>query len=202
MTASMTSGRAHPIRAFALAASVALSACGGGAGGASSLLAGGGPLQHKKHGSGSSPIQHVVLMIQENRTFNDFFATFPGAVGSTTGYELVKTGNTYVKTQVTLTEVKLERKGNGNFSHIYPAFLTAYQNGDMDGFNLVKARTVCRRAQAPYQYVNPAQIAPYWDIASQWGLADEMFQTQGSEQLHGSPGSDPGRHLHQTRRAV
>ena len=32
----------------------------------------------------------------------------------------------------------------------------------------------------PYQYVQPAQIAPYWDIAKQWVLADEMFQTQGS----------------------
>ena len=178
----MTSGRARLIRAFALAASVALSACGGGgAGDAFSGFAGGGPLQHKKHGSGSSPIQHVVLMIQENRTFNDFFATFPGAVGSTTGYELVKTGSTYVKTQVTLAEVKLERKGNGNFSHIYPAFLTAYQNGDMDGFNLVKGQDGLPEGTGPYQYVNPAQIAPYWDIASQWGLADEMFQTQGSE---------------------
>ena len=32
----------------------------------------------------------------------------------------------------------------------------------------------------PYQYVNPKQIAPYWDIAKQYVLADQMFQTQGS----------------------
>ena len=31
------------------------------------------------------PIQHVVIVVQENRTFNDFFATFPGADGTTTG---------------------------------------------------------------------------------------------------------------------
>lgn len=29
------------------------------------------PLRHK---SGSSPIEHVVLMVQENRTFNNLFA--------------------------------------------------------------------------------------------------------------------------------
>ena len=31
-----------------------------------------------------------------------------------------------------------------------------------------------------YQYVNPSQIAPYWDIAKQYVLADHTFQTQGS----------------------
>jgi phospholipase C len=52
----------------------------------------------------------------------------------------------------------------------------------MDGFSLVKfQRTGQYEGKKPYQYVDPAQIAPYWSIASQWGLADEMFQTQGSD---------------------
>ena len=33
-------------------------------------------------------IQHIVLMIQENRRINDFFATFPGSDGTTTGQEI------------------------------------------------------------------------------------------------------------------
>src|ERR1700688_798785 len=36
-------------------------------------------------GSGSSPIQHVIIVIQENRSFDNLFATFPGANGTTTG---------------------------------------------------------------------------------------------------------------------
>ncbi len=31
-----------------------------------------------------------------------------------------------------------------------------------------------------YQYVNPSQIGPYWQLAQQYVLADQMFQTQGS----------------------
>jgi len=33
--------------------------------------------------SGPSPIEHIVLIVQENRTFNNLFATFPGATGAT-----------------------------------------------------------------------------------------------------------------------
>ena len=42
-------------------------------------------------------------MIQENRTFNNFFAGFPGVKSSNTGYELVKNGTSYAKKQITLT---------------------------------------------------------------------------------------------------
>src|SRR5579872_7357783 len=112
-----------------LLAAFVLAGCGG-SGGAPAPLPGGAPPSHRK--SGSSPIQHVVVMIQENRTFNDFFATFPGATGSTTGYELVKSGSTYTKQKITLTEGKLELRGNGNLVHTYGAWLTGYQSGAMD----------------------------------------------------------------------
>jgi phospholipase C len=43
-------------------------------------------------GSGSgSPIQHIVLIIQENRTFNNLFATFPGATGNDRGERAAST---------------------------------------------------------------------------------------------------------------
>ncbi len=128
----------------------------------------------------STPIRHVVLMIQENRTFNNLFATFPGAVGATTGYGLVKKTGKYVRTPIALTEANLT--DHGDVTHLYKAFLTAYHQGGMDGFNLIKYVTDGQpEGKAPYQYVDPNQIKPYWDIASQWGLADEMFQTQGSD---------------------
>ena len=53
----------------------------------------------------------------------------------------------------------------------------------MDGFN-IPAATSCgpgpEAGTKPYQYVTKSDIAPYWDIAKQWVLADAMFQTQGS----------------------
>ena len=60
---------------------IVLADCNGG-----SQSLGSPPLAPPSGLSGSrSPIQHIVIVVQENRTFNDFFATFPGADGTTTG---------------------------------------------------------------------------------------------------------------------
>jgi phospholipase C len=150
-----------------------LSACSSGAN--SSLLGARGVLPNTGIGSGS-PIQHVVLIIQENRTFNNLFATFPGATGATVGEEHVKG----VTKSINLKEIALADKTNLN--HSYPSFLTAYDGGKMDGFNSVKLPQTGRpESSDPYVYVNPADIVPYWKMAETYALANQMFATQGSE---------------------
>src|SRR5215469_13710636 len=156
-----------------------MSACGGGSAGTGVV-----PPQsaHRHHGTGSGSIQHIVLMIQENRTFNDLFAGFPGATSSKTGLELVPnpSGTGYIQKTIKLAKVQLSTRHNP--AHVYHAFLTAWDNGAMDGFSLIKSgKNGLPEGKAPYQYVDPTTIAPYWTIADQWGLADEMFQTQGSD---------------------
>ena len=130
-------------------------------------------------GTTNSPIQHIVLVIQENRSFNNFFATFPGATGSTTALQTGH-GIKHRVTKVTLREVPLI--GDANPNHSYGAFITAYDSGKMDRFNLIKSyKGDHREGMVPYRYVDPSQITPYWTMASQYGLANAMFQTQGSE---------------------
>jgi phospholipase C len=152
--------------------SVVVTACGGGAPGAAAYAP---PYRQPGSGSGSSKIQHVVLIVQENRTFNDLFATFPNAIGTTVG-KMRKKGKTV---SVNLTEQNLE--STKTLDHVYSGYLTAYRNGNMDAFNLIRFQTNGKlEGTQPYQYVNPNQIQPYWTMASSYGLADEMFQTQGS----------------------
>ncbi|MGB7016296.1 MAG: hypothetical protein WBD69_10160, partial [Candidatus Cybelea sp.] len=67
-------------------------------------------------------------MIQENRSFDNLFATFPGADGIKKG--LIHNGK----------NVKLRMKGlesNLVLDNSWPAFVTDYDGGKMDGFNLV-----------------------------------------------------------------
>jgi phospholipase C len=178
--------------AAALIASTALVACSGNSassfGGASRILP-----QSKGGGSGSGYIQHVVLVIQENRTFDNFFSTFPGADGTTygcmepasgsmrrmhrrSGSGSCPSGDTYVQ----LAEHSLAQPCD--WGHSYKGFVSDYDSGQMDGFGNEGGGPKCpgKAAAAVYQYINPSQIAPYWDIAEQYVLADHMFQTQGS----------------------
>ncbi len=52
----------------------------------------------------------------------------------------------------------------------------------MDGFGEEGGSPKCpgKAGRKPYQYVDPNDIAPYWDIAKTYVLGDHMFQTQGS----------------------
>ena len=125
-------------------------------------------------GSGSNVIQHIVVVVQENRSFNDFFATFPDADGTTTGLMKNSSGG---DTPVPLQKVNLSEPCD--FSHGYHGFLNNYDGGKMDGFGLGPAK--CHgNVTAAYQYVDPDQIAPYWAMATQYVLGEHMFQTQGS----------------------
>ena len=66
-------------------------ACSGGSAVPSAVPPGSGPNGSRPGQGTATPgkIQHVVIMIQENRSFNDLFATFPGATGTTVGLEAV-----------------------------------------------------------------------------------------------------------------
>ncbi len=50
----------------------------------------------------------------------------------------------------------------------------------MNGFDKVPFQSGAPECTYPYQYTDPSQIAPYWDIAQQYVLAEHMFTTQGS----------------------
>jgi phospholipase C len=174
------------------------------------------PLPESRHVS-SKYIKHVIIMIQENRSFDDLFATFPNANGTTVGYAMPMTqkvqsfcsqpsiGQPVITqpTSVPLTEVTLLGKGfppddwdwNQDLAHNYPnGYLIDCDSAShqpnasnpcaMDGFDNSytgpngEGHPTCTYT---YQYVNPKQIAPYWDMAQQYVLADDTFETQGSE---------------------
>lgn len=132
------------------------------------------PLQRQQ---GSAAITHVIVVIQENRSFDNLFATFPGVDGATRGeMKLPSGGDVWVE----LHAVPLSYPCD--FGHGYKAFIEEYDGGSMDGFGFVGGGQKCpgKAGTAPYQYVDPRQIAPYWDMAKYYVLADQMFQTQGS----------------------
>jgi phospholipase C len=130
--------------------------------------------------SSPSPIQHVIIMVQENRTFNDFFATFPGADGTVSAHVAAdpKCNPPIQKGSISLREVNLVL--GKDLDHRFSGYQTARDKGKMDGFDRVKFGNDLPECSYPYMYTNPSQIAPYWLMAQQYTLAEHMFTTQGS----------------------
>jgi phospholipase C len=160
------SGRLLPLVTLAVTSffPAALAGCGGGGGGSSVAPPFLPPPPAKK----GKFFTHVVILIQENRTFDNLFATFPGADGTTLG----KTHNGTLR----LRKSDLDSPISPNNGYRY--WIRDYNKGHMNGFDRVPIGKT--PGTYVYQYVDPSQIRSYWDVAKQYVLSDHTFQTEGS----------------------
>jgi phospholipase C len=77
---------------------------------------------------GMHKIKHVVFIIKENRSFDNYFGTFPGAEGATSGR--ISTGQTI---PLGHTPDRTPR----DISHSFQSAVTAIDGGAMDRFDLI-----------------------------------------------------------------
>ncbi len=158
----------------------ALTACSGGTTslGANALPAVRAPSRTISPDTGSGSIgniKHVVIIVQENHSFDNLFAHFPGADGASRGKNAEGQWVRLEKSDLYSPEAL-------NNSHL--AWGVDYDKGKMDGFSAVYVSSrPC--ATCAYKYVNPNQIKPYWTMAQQYGLADHMFTTETSGSFNG-----------------
>jgi phospholipase C len=122
---------------------------------------------------GSSKIEHIVIIFQENRTTDNLFNGLSGA-------DTVRYGYNSKGERVSLRPIPLT--GPYDLSHAHRAFLEEYNSGKMNGFNNVSTRCesviVCTPRQLrAYGYVPHDEEQPYFDMAEQYAFGDHMFQT-------------------------
>ncbi|MGB6517402.1 MAG: alkaline phosphatase family protein [Candidatus Cybelea sp.] len=135
---------------------------------------------HRVRRRASGKIQHVVIIVQENRSFNNLLYGFPGATTQTYGY------NTSGQ-KITLQPVGLET--TWDLDHSSTSFFQAC-NGtgsipgtdcQMNGFNQEYAgcgrggEPKCPNANPPYSYVPHSETKPYFDMGKQYVVADQMY---------------------------
>ena len=127
--------------------------------------------------SAGGKIKHIVIIMQENRSFDNVFQGYPGADTQSFGYDSV--GNV-----VPLQPVPLE--ATYDIDHDIYDFFRAYDNGKMDGFNLESAGLQPRSprgtgmkprfsSEPQYGYIPASETLPYFNMANQYVLADRMF---------------------------
>jgi phospholipase C len=167
-----------------VAAAMLLAACTAGSG-------------HSKASSdtGIHKIKHVIVIMQENRSFDSYFGTYPGADGipmkNGTPTACVPTGNggACQRPQPDHADV------NGGGPHAQPNASADIDGGKMDGFVEQASRAkkgcadptdpACSNSKTPdvMGYHTQSDIPNYWAYAKNFVLQDHMFEPNASWSL-------------------
>ena len=130
---------------------------------------------------GQTPIEHVVFIVKENRTFDNYFATYPGAEGATEG-------GTIRCDQDGCRDGPVVQLSEGpdvyphDLTHCFRCGLVAINGGEMNGFNRMNG-VIPQSANADlygadmtgYSYLDRDGIPNYWAYADRFVLADHFF---------------------------
>ncbi|HEX4012790.1 MAG TPA: alkaline phosphatase family protein [Candidatus Cybelea sp.] len=130
--------------------------------------------------TGAAKIEHVVYIIQENRSFNGMFEGFPNAHTVSSGKK--SNGQTVQLTPISLKKLyDIDHSAAAMFEACdAPAGDLPGTHCRMDGFDRELA-SYGAPPDAQYVYVNHTESKPYFDMAHQWVLADRMFSSQLDE---------------------
>jgi phospholipase C len=127
-----------------------------------SLNACGGSAEKRAPARDLSAIQHIVLLVKENHTFDNYFGTFPGADGVRTG--LTSRGDT-------VPLVPTPDSGlAGELCNSWDCSILAINGGLMNNFDLTDGGGLGAYTQATEQ-----DIPYYWAYARHFALADRYF---------------------------
>jgi len=115
--------------------------------------------------TGKNPIKHVIFIVDENRSFDNFFGKYPGADGTTTGQIWVngQTKTVPLKPGIDVAPHDIE--------HGFVAGLLSIDGGKMDGFN----RILYAKDLTGYTEFSRSQIPDYYKYADRFVLADHFF---------------------------
>src|SRR5580704_6258655 len=143
--------------------------------------------------SGIHKIKHVIVIMQENRSFDSYFGTFPGADGipMTNGVPAACVPDPQGRPCVRPYHDSHDRNRGG--PHNARAGVADVDGGKMDGFivSTQRARRLCRDPNAPncagtdevMGYHDAREIPNYWKYARDFVLQDHLFEPNASWSL-------------------
>jgi phospholipase C len=181
-------GRSIRVRA-ALAGLVAIAAGCGSSGGT-----------HQASPSGIHKIQHVIVIMQENRSFDNYFGTYPGADGIPMRNGVPTTCMPDPATRQCVKPYPNHADVNSGGPHGAPNATANIDGGKMDGFisSAQRAQRHCAEQTNPncgggdflrgsqtdvMGYHTQSDLPNYWTYANQFVLQDHMFEPTASWSL-------------------
>ncbi len=116
---------------------------------------------------GMRKIKHIVFIVKENRTFDNYFGTFPGVDGATMG--TISTGDV----------IRLGRAPDAlprDINHSFQSAVKAIDGGKMDQFDLIPGGNQNGDYLAYTQYTED-DLPNYFTYARNFVLADAFFSS-------------------------
>ncbi|HEX3670453.1 MAG TPA: alkaline phosphatase family protein [Candidatus Cybelea sp.] len=137
------------------------------------------PVETEPRPTSSHKIQHVVIIVQENRSFNNLFYGYPGATTAKTGFN--SSGQQITLQPVTLaTSWDIEHDSSGfeaacNGTGSIPGTDCQMNGFNNEGVGCGGRGNPCPNPNPQYSYVPHSETKPYFDMAKQYVLADQMY---------------------------
>ena len=128
--------------------------------------------------TGAGKIKHVIIIVQENRSFDNLFQGYPGADTVSSGKN--SQGQTVALQPESLTKAYIiDHSAKSMFAACDGTGKLPGTQCRMDGFDLEPSSGGPPNPQ--YVYVPHVESKPYFDMAAEFVLADRMFQSQLDE---------------------
>ncbi|MGI8824606.1 MAG: alkaline phosphatase family protein [Chloroflexota bacterium] len=148
--------------------------------------------------SGIHKIKHVIIIMQENRSFDSYFGTYPGADGIPMSGGAPSLCSPDPRTNQCIKPFLTHLDRNGGGPHIASSAISDINSGKMDGFvkTAISGRQGCANVANPacvnrsnagvtgvMGYHAGSDIPNYWSYARHFVLQDHLFEPIASWSL-------------------
>ncbi len=121
------------------------------------------------------PLEHIVVVMQEDRTFDHYFGTYPGADGWPAGYSMpVDPARPELGS---VRPHKLTATRTPSLPHSSAAMKRAFNEGAMDSFVVAADEFGASDGTLALGYYDSTELPFYWYLADEYVLADRWFSS-------------------------
>ena len=117
-----------------------------------------------------NPIQHVIVIMQENRTFDNYFWSYPGQLGYTQTLCMPLSPSNPAKG--CMKPHPANSTVTGDLPHTWTSSWASYNNGSMNGF-----LSASSDSPAVMDYYGNSTLPYLWTYAKDYVLADQFFSS-------------------------
>src|SRR5690349_6084319 len=146
----------------------------------------------------NTPIEHFIVVMQQNHTFDNYFGTYPGANGIPEDVCMPISLSNSTDAQC-ITPFEINTHSISDLSHSDTTFQAQFQSGKMNGF-VDALKNLNQDGALSMGHFTESQLPFYWNLADQYVLFDNYFSsahtgsiTNRMYSVAGKPGSEFNR---------